>query len=127
MEQPSYPLIKVRTDGNTGKIAGSIAKALRRDAIVDVQAIGAGAVNQAMKAIAVARRYLNDNNLDAVVLPTFVEIVIDGKTRTALRLRVETRALPPPTVVIRGSASTYGFAPDYLAGAYGFEELDDGA
>jgi stage V sporulation protein S len=56
-----------------------------------VQAIGAGAVNQAVKACAIARSFLENDGLNIVCIPSFVEVVIDGKERTALRLVVEPR------------------------------------
>jgi stage V sporulation protein S len=62
----------------------------------EIQAIGASAVNQAMKAITIARGYLEGDNIDLVVVPGFHEVDIDGKERTALRLHVEHQTVRLP-------------------------------
>jgi stage V sporulation protein S len=77
-------------------VAGAIAKSIRDGNSVVLQAIGAGAVNQAVKAIAIARGYLAGDQLDIVCAPSFVELNIDGAERTAVRLHIDRpgRALP---------------------------------
>jgi stage V sporulation protein S len=72
-------------------VAGAIAGIIRERGRVDVQAIGAGAVNQAMKAAAIARGYLQLDGIDVVVIPSFSDVVIDGAERTAIRLSIEPR------------------------------------
>jgi stage V sporulation protein S len=84
-------VIKVSTESRTSAVAGAIAGMIREQKHAEVQAIGAGAVNQAVKACAIARSYLERDGLDIVCIPSFVEVVIDGKERTALRLVVEPR------------------------------------
>lgn len=61
---------------------------IRSEGQVDVQAIGAQAVNQAIKAIAIARSYLEEDNLDLTIQPSFVKLVLQNDERTAIRLRV---------------------------------------
>jgi len=84
-------VIKVSAESKTSAVAGAIAGVMREHKHVEVQAIGAGAVNQAVKACAIARTYLEGDGLNVVCIPSFVEVVIDGKERTALRLVVEPR------------------------------------
>jgi stage V sporulation protein S len=71
---------------------------MREQESVDVQAIGAGAVNQAVKAVAIARGYLELDGIDIICIPAFVEVSIEGQERTAVRLHVERRgsASAPP-------------------------------
>jgi stage V sporulation protein S len=84
-------IIKVSAGSRTSAVAGAIAGVVREHKRADVQAIGAGAVNQAIKAIAIARGYLNEDGIDVVCIPEFTTVDIDGKERTALRLVVEPR------------------------------------
>ena len=72
-------------------VAGAIAGVIRGSGRADVQAIGAGAVNQAVKAVAIARGYLALDGLDVISIPSFVEVDIDGQERTAIRIVVEPR------------------------------------
>jgi len=82
-------LIKVAANSRSTAVAGAIAGVMRERGQVDVQAIGAGAVNQAIKAIAIARGYLELDNIDIVCIPAFTEVMIDGQERTAIRFAVE--------------------------------------
>ena len=84
-------VIKVSAESRTSAVAGAIAGVMREQKHAEVQAIGAGAVNQAVKACAIARMYLAQDGLDIVCIPSFVEVDVDGKERTALRLVVEPR------------------------------------
>ena len=84
-------IIKVAATSRSTAVAGAIAGVIREQGKVDVQAIGAGAVNQAIKAIAIARGYLELDGIDIVCVPSFVEVMIDGQERTAVRLSVEKR------------------------------------
>jgi len=92
-------LIKVASNSRSTAVAGAIAGVMREQDSVDVQAIGAGAVNQAVKAVAIARGYLELDGIDIVCIPSFVEVSIQGHERTAVRLHVERRGgrMPPPT------------------------------
>jgi stage V sporulation protein S len=81
-------LVKVAAHSRSTSVAGAIAGIIRERGRVDVQAIGAGAVNQAIKAIAIARGYLEPDGIEIVCIPSFFEVEIDGIGRTALRLTV---------------------------------------
>jgi stage V sporulation protein S len=83
--------IKVAATSRSTAVAGAIAGVMREKGSVHVQAIGAGAVNQAVKAVAIARGYLEQDGIDIVCIPSFVEVMIDEQERTAVRLSVEKR------------------------------------
>src|SRR2546422_6102048 len=74
-----------------------MAGVLRQCGAVEVQVVGAGALNQAVKAIAIARGYVAPSNIDLVCVPTFADIEIDGEGRTAIRLTVEDRHRRQPS------------------------------
>lgn len=84
-------VLKVSSHSYPNSVAGAIAGILRESDSVEVQAVGAGAANQAIKAIAIARGYLAPVGIDLVCIPSFASIVIDGEDRTALRLVCENR------------------------------------
>ncbi len=84
-------ILKVSTRSRPSAVAGAIAGVMRERGEVDVQAIGAGAINQAIKAIAIARSYLLDDGIDVGVVPSFIDVMIDDQDRTALRLFVQRR------------------------------------
>ena len=84
-------IIKVAAASRSTAVAGAIAGVMRERGQVDVQAIGAGAVNQAVKAITIARGYLELDGIDIICVPSFVEVLIDNQERTAVRLTVEKR------------------------------------
>jgi stage V sporulation protein S len=84
-------VIKVSAGSRTSAVAGAIAGMVREHHRAEVQAIGAGAVNQAVKATAIARGYLLEDGIDVVCLPEFTTVDIEGKERTAVRLVVEPR------------------------------------
>jgi stage V sporulation protein S len=73
-------------------VAGAIAGVLRERGEVDVQVIGAAALNQAVKAIAIARSYVAGEGIDPICIPGFKDIEINGEGRTAIRIRVEDRS-----------------------------------
>lgn len=81
-------LLKVSSKSNASSVAGAIAGFLKEDGRVELQAIGAAAVNQAVKAIAIARGYVAANGIDLVTIPAFVDLNIDGKEKTAIKLIV---------------------------------------
>ncbi len=88
-------IIRVAASSRSTSVAGAIAGVIRDQGHVNVQAIGAGAVNQAVKAVAIARGYLELDGIEIVCIPTFTEVIIDDKERTAVRLRVlEVEQLP---------------------------------
>lgn len=89
-------LLKVSAWSNPKAVAGAIAGVLRERGEVDVQVIGAAALNQAVKAIAIARSYVAGEGLDPVCIPAFQDIEINGEGRTALRIHVEDRSGKTP-------------------------------
>ena len=84
-------IIKVATRSRSTAVAGAIAGVIREHGRAEVQSIGAGAVNQAIKAVAIARGYLALDGIDIICTPAFTEVSIDGQERTAIRLVVEPR------------------------------------
>lgn len=84
-------VIKVSARSRTASVAGAIAGVIRETGKAEVQAIGAGAVNQAIKAIAIASGYLREEEVYVICVPSFAEVDIDGQERTAIRILVEPR------------------------------------
>jgi len=84
-------IIKVKANSRTAAVAGAIAGVVREHKRAEVQAIGAGAVNQAVKALVLAKGYLAEDGIAVVCIPEFVDVDIEGKTRTAVKLVVEPR------------------------------------
>lgn len=84
-------IIKVSGTSRTSAVAGAIAGVFRENKHADIQAIGAGAVNQAVKALVLARGYLAEDGYEVICLPEFTDVDIDGKVRTAIKLVVELR------------------------------------
>ncbi|MFQ5856624.1 MAG: stage V sporulation protein S [Anaerolineae bacterium] len=84
-------IIKVSARSRTTAVAGAIAGVVRERRRAEVQAIGAGAVNQAVKACAIARGYLEEDGIDVIIIPEFVDVMIGQQERTAIRLVVEPR------------------------------------
>lgn len=87
----SVDVIKVSARSRSTAVAGAIAGVVREHRRAEVQAIGAGAVNQAIKAVAIARGYLADDQIDVIAIPFFTEVIIDDQERTAVRMIVEPR------------------------------------
>ena len=83
--------LKVSSKSNPNSVAGALANVFREKGGVEIQAIGAGALNQAIKAIAIARGFVAPSGKNLVCIPAFTDIVIDGEERTAIKLIVETR------------------------------------
>jgi stage V sporulation protein S len=84
-------VIKVSANSRTAAVAGAIAGVMRDSHIAEVQSIGAGAVNQAVKALILAKGYLVNDGIDLVCVPEFVDVEIDGKVRTAIKFVVSSR------------------------------------
>ena len=84
-------VLKVSAQSNPKSVAGALAAVLRERGTAEVQAVGAGAVNQAIKAVAIARGFVAPNGIDLITVPAFAEITIDGEERTAIRFIVESR------------------------------------
>ena len=84
-------VLKVSARSRPSAVAGAIAGVVRESGRAEVQAIGAGATNQAVKAVAIARDYLRETGIEAVCLPAFIDVTIENEDRTAIRLVVEPR------------------------------------
>ena len=84
-------IIKVAAKPRSTSVAGAIAGIVRETGRAEVQAIGAGAVNQAVKAVAIALGYLELDGIEVVCVPSFVTVEIEGLERTAIKLSVEPR------------------------------------
>jgi stage V sporulation protein S len=89
--EDSMSIIKVSARSRTASVAGAVAGVVREAGRAEVQAIGAGAVNQAIKAIAIATGYLADEDVHVVCVPSFAEVLIDDQERTAIKITVEPR------------------------------------
>lgn len=87
-------LIKVSSQSRSTAVAGAIAGIMREEGYAEIQAIGASALNQAIKAVAIARGYVAQDGFDLLVAPSFTEVDIEGAERTAIRLAVFKRPLP---------------------------------
>src|SRR5215210_5227639 len=99
-------VLKVSSKSNPNAVAGALAGVLRQSGGVEIQVVGAGALNQAVKAIAIARGFVAPSNIDLVCIPTFADIEIDGEGRTAIRLAVQDRSgRLPATAIARPSAT----------------------
>lgn len=84
-------VLKVSTSSKPNLVAGALSAILREHGSVELQTIGAGALNQAIKAIAIARGFLAPGGIELVCVPAFVDIEVEGEKRTAIKLVVETR------------------------------------
>ncbi len=89
--EDSMDVIKVSANSRTSAVAGAIAGVIREHRHAEVQAIGAGAVNQAMKALVLAIGYLKEDGIQVYCVPEFADVTIDDKVRTAIKLVVEAR------------------------------------
>ncbi|MFW6281376.1 MAG: stage V sporulation protein S [bacterium] len=84
-------VLKVATNSNPNKVAGALAGVLREHGRAELQAVGAGAVNQGIKAIAIARGFVAPSGINLISIPAFIDIEIDGDERTAIKFIVEPR------------------------------------
>lgn len=87
----SMEILKVSAKSNPNSVAGALAGVIRENGSAEMQAIGAGALNQAVKAVAIARGFVAPSGLDLICIPAFTDIEIDGNERTAIKLIVEPR------------------------------------
>ncbi len=83
--------LKVSSKSNPNSVAGALANVFRESNVTEIQAIGAGALNQAIKAIAICRGFVAPSGKNLVCIPAFTDIVIDGEERTAMKLIVEAK------------------------------------
>ncbi|NLK85942.1 MAG: stage V sporulation protein S [Clostridiaceae bacterium] len=84
-------VLKISAKSNPNSIAGALAGVIRERGVAEMQAIGAGALNQAVKAVAIARGFVAPAGIELICIPAFTDIVIDGEERTAIKLIVEPR------------------------------------
>lgn len=84
-------IIKVGSKSNPNSVAGAIANILREKESVEIQTIGAGALNQGIKAIAIARGFVAPSGKNLICIPTFADIEVDGEEKTAIKLIIEAR------------------------------------
>ena len=85
-------IIKVSSKSISQKVAGSIANSFREGCSeVEIQTVGAGAVNQAIKAISIARGFVAPLGMNLICTPAFYDVVIYGKEKTAIKLLVESK------------------------------------
>ncbi|HAJ97522.1 MAG TPA: stage V sporulation protein S [Ruminococcus sp.] len=84
-------VLKVSSRSVPNSVAGAIAGVIRENKSVEIQAVGAGAANQAIKSVAIARGYLAPIGIDLICIPAFTSIQIDGEDRTAIKLICEPR------------------------------------
>lgn len=95
IQNPEKPItasvLKVSAKSNPNSVAGALAAVLRERETAEMQAVGAGAINQAVKAIAIARSYLKSAQIDLTCVPSFIDVQINGNERTGISLAVERR------------------------------------
>jgi len=84
-------VLKVSSKSNPNSVAGALANVLRERGKAEIQAIGAGALNQSIKAVAIARGFVAPSGLDLICIPAFTDIMIDNEERTAMKLIIEPR------------------------------------
>lgn len=84
-------ILKVSSKSNPSKVAGAIANIYRENKCVEIQTIGAGSLNQAIKAIAIARGFVAPSGENLVVIPAFSDIIINDEQKTAIKLIVENK------------------------------------
>jgi len=84
-------VLKVSAKSSPNSVAGALAAVLREKRLAELQAIGAGAINQAIKAVAIARGFVAASGMDLICTPAFVDVMIDGERRTAVKLIIEPR------------------------------------
>jgi stage V sporulation protein S len=85
-------VLRIGAKSDPNKVAGALAGTIREQGKAEMQTIGAGALNQAIKSIAIARGFLAPSGVDLVCYPAFVDVEVDGNERTAIRLFVEPKA-----------------------------------
>ncbi len=84
-------ILKVSSKSNSSKVAGAIANIFREKGCVEIQTIGAGSLNQAIKAICIARGFVAPSGVNLVCIPAFTDIEIEGSEKTAIKLIVEAK------------------------------------
>jgi len=93
VRQVASSILKVSAKSNPNSVAGALAAVLRERANAELQAVGAGAINQAVKAIAIARSYLKGSEIDLSCVPSFIDVEINGNERTGISLAIQRHSL----------------------------------
>lgn len=83
--------LKVSSSSNPNSVAGALVAVIREQGSAEMQSVGAGALNQAVKAVAIARGFVAPSGVDLICVPAFADITIAGENRTAIKLLVEKR------------------------------------
>ena len=78
--------LRVRASSNPNAVAGALAGVVREEGVVELQTIGAGALNQAVKALAIARGFMTSEGIDLICRPAFEDITVDDRVLTSIRL-----------------------------------------
>ena len=91
LEELKVDVLRVSSKSNPNSVAGALAAVLREKEAAEIQVIGAGALNQAVKAIAIARGFVAPSGLNLMFVPAFVDVLIDGEERTAIKLLIKSR------------------------------------
>jgi len=84
-------ILKVSSKSNPNKVAGAIANIFREQGGLEIQTVGAGALNQAIKAVSIARGYLSPGGINLICIPAFNDIEIEGQEKTAIKLMLEAK------------------------------------
>ena len=105
-QHPSLNCLKVSSKSSPASVAGAIAGMVKDGVPVEMQAVGAGAVNQAVKAIAISRGFLSPVGIEIACIPSFADIIIDGEYRTAIHFSIRAQYLRGT-----GAVAEDGFAP----------------
>lgn len=82
-------VLKVSSKSSPNSVAGALAGVIREHKVAEIQAVGAGAINQSIKAVAIARGFLSPSGIEIAVIPAFTDITIGGEERTAIKLIVK--------------------------------------
>ncbi len=82
-------ILKVSSKSKCNSVAGALANVIRDKGEAEIQAIGAGAVNQAVKAIAIARGFVAPSGTNLICIPSFIDVNIDGVDKTAVKFIVK--------------------------------------
>jgi len=84
-------VLKVASSSDPNKVAGAVAGIMREEGEAEIQAVGAGAINQGIKAMAIARGFVAPSGIDLICIPAFIDIEIDGEERTAIKIIIKSR------------------------------------
>ena len=84
-------VLKVSSKSDANKVAGAIAGLVKETKRAEIQTIGAGALNQAVKAIAIARGFVAPIGIDLICIPAFTEVFVEGESRTGVKFIIERR------------------------------------